>query len=98
MVIGIKFWVFTLSAIAAIGDADLGQPGATVAFVMFVVLAASIHLVLIGISFAVPAKSDALLQRTNDWLTSHNRIMMIVLGFVFGTWFMVKALDGFGVI
>jgi hypothetical protein len=31
-------------------------------------------------------------------LSSHNRIIMVVLGSVFVTWFMVKALDGFGVI
>ena len=81
-----------------IGDADLGQPGATISFVLFIVLAESIHLVLIGISFAMPSKSEAILDSTSQWLSSHNRIIVIVLGSVFGTWFMAKALEGFGVI
>ena len=98
LVVGAKFWVFTLSALAVIGDTDLGQPGATISFVLFIVLAESIHLALIGISFAMPSKSEAILDSTSQWLSSHNRIIMIVLGSVFGTWFMVKALDGFGVI
>jgi hypothetical protein len=93
-----KFWIFTLSALAAIGDADLGQPGATISFVLFVVLAESIHLALIGISFAMPSKSEVVLDSTSQWLSSHNRTIMIVFGSVFGTWFMVKALNGFGVI
>lgn len=98
LVVGAKFWVFTLSALAAIGDADLGQPGATISFLLFVVLAESIHLALIGISFAMPSKSEAVLDSTSQWLGRHNRIIMMMLGSVFGTWFMVKALDGFGVI
>ncbi|MFT6762197.1 MAG: hypothetical protein ACJAXA_000845, partial [Candidatus Aldehydirespiratoraceae bacterium] len=52
---------------------------------------------LIGISFVMPFKSEVVLDSTSQWLISHNRIIMIVLGSVFGTWFMVKALDGFGV-
>lgn len=98
LVVGAKFWIFTLSALAAIGDADLGQPGATILFVLFVVLDESIHLALIGISFVMPFKSEVVLDSTSQWLISHNRIIMIVLGSVFGTWSMVKALDGFGVI
>lgn len=98
LIVGAKFWVFTLSALAAIGDADVGQPGATISFVLFIVLAESVHLALIGISFAMPSRSDAILDSTSQWLSRHNRIMMIVLGSVFGTWFMIKALDGFGVL
>jgi len=82
MVVGVKFWVFTLSAIAVIGDADLGRPDATITFVAFV----------------APRRADVVLGRASAWLTANNSTLMIVIGFVFGTWFLVKALDGFGVL
>lgn len=96
--IGVKFWVFTLTAIAVIADADLGQPGATFAFVVFVVLASSANLALIGVAFATPRRADVVLGRMSDWLTGHNRLLMIVIGGLFGTWFLFKALDGYGVL
>jgi hypothetical protein len=98
MTIGVKFWVFTLTAISVIGDADLGQPAATVTFLGFVVLASSAQLALIGVAIAAPRRAEAVLGRVSDWLTTHNRQLMVVIGAVFGTWFVVKALDGFGVI
>ena len=97
MIVGVKFWVFTLSAIAVIGDADLGRPDATITFVVFVVLASSAQLALIALAFAIPRRADALLGRASAWLTTHNGTLVVVVGFVFGTWFLVKALDGFGV-
>ena len=87
MLIGAKFWVFTLGAIAAIGDADLSRTASIGTYLLFVALTVSIHLALIGIAFAVPSKADALLERAADWLSSHNRLIVITLGLVFGTWF-----------
>lgn len=98
MVVGVKFWVFTMSAIAVIGDADLGQPEAAITFLVFVVLASSAQLTLIGVAYVAPRRSEAVLARTSGWLTDHNRQLMVAIGFVFGVWFLVKALDGFGVI
>jgi hypothetical protein len=98
MMIGAKFWVFTLSAIAAIADADLGRQGAASAFALFAVLAVSSHLALIGVAYVAPRWADTVLVKFSDWLASRNRELMIGIGAVFGTWFVVKALDGFGVI
>ena len=97
LAIGAKFWVFTLSAIAAIGEADLGRPAAIATFLVFTVLAVSSQLALIGVTVFAPARSDALLDRASGWLSRHNRVMMIVIGLVFGGWFLVKGLDGLGV-
>jgi hypothetical protein len=98
MAVGVKFWVFTLTAISVIGDADLGQPTATVTFLGFVVLASSAQLAIIGVAVAAPRRAATLLGGISDWLTAHDRALMVVIGAVFGTWFVVKALDGFGVI
>ena len=98
MAVGVKFWVFTLSAVAVIADADLGQPAAAVTFLVFVVLASSAQLVLIGVAVVAPQRAEEVLGGFSNWLTAHNRWLMVGIGFVFGTWFAVKALDGLGVI
>jgi hypothetical protein len=96
--IGAKFWVFTLGAIGVIGEADLGRSTAILVFVVFVVLTVSIHLALVGVAVLLPSRADALLSRASDSLTRHNRVIMIAIGTVFGSWFMAKALHGLGVI
>ncbi len=97
LAIGAKFWVFTLSAIAAIGEADLGGPASIGTFLVFTVLAVGVQLVLTGVTLVAPARSDALLTGTSEWLSRHNRVLMIVIGLVFGVWFLVKGLDGLDV-
>jgi hypothetical protein len=96
--ISAKFWVFTLGAIAAIGDARLGSGGSIVAFLLFVALAESIHLAAVGFAYAAPARADAGLARFSALLGRYNGPIMIVLGLVFGTWFLAKALTGLGII
>ncbi len=96
--ISAKFWVFTLGAIAAIGNAGLELGGSVVAFLLFVVLAESIHLAAVGFAYAAPARADAGLARFSALLERYNGPIVIVLGLVFGTWFLVKALTGLGII
>jgi len=98
LLIGAKFWVFTLGAIAAIGAANLGQGPAILTFLAFVVLAESTHIVMIGLAFAMPTRAAAMLDGIAGFLARYNRVIMIVLGAVFGTWFLIKALNGLGVL
>jgi hypothetical protein len=98
MLIGVKFWVFTLSAIAAIGEAGVGQGEAIAVFLVFVLLAESTHLVFVGLTFAMPGRSAAMLAAIGAFMTRHNRVLMIVLGLVFGCWFLLKALRGLGLL
>lgn len=46
----------------------------------------------------MPGRSAAVLDAMSGWLVKHNRVLVIALGVVFGTWFLVKALSGFHVI
>jgi hypothetical protein len=98
LAISVKAWVFTLGAIEAIGDARLGQPGSTVAFLLFVVLAQSIHLAAVGMAYAMPDRASSVLGRFSDVLTRYGRQIVIALGLVFGTWFLLQALSGFGML
>jgi hypothetical protein len=98
LAISAKSWVFTLGAIAAIGDAGLSQGIAILTFLVFVVLTESTHLLVLGLAYALPDRSAALLERITVFMRTYNRAIMIVLGLVFGTWFLVKALAGLGVL
>jgi hypothetical protein len=98
VVISAKFWVFTLGAIGAIGGASIGRVPSVVTFVAFVVLTLSGNLAVLGFAAASPDRSATALTRFADWLQHNNRIIVIALGLVFGTWFLVKALSGLGLI
>jgi hypothetical protein len=93
-----KFWVFTLGAIGAIADAQLTTSSAMLTFVAFVALALSVNLVILGYATVSPSSSAVALERFAAWLQGNNRVIKIVLGVVFGTWFLFKALSGFGIL
>ena len=98
LVIGAKFWVFTLGAVGAISDAGLGRPAAIGVFLLFVLLAESVHVVVLALALLAPARSGRVLDAASTWLAANNRAIVIVLGAVFGTWFLVKALHGLGIL
>jgi len=98
LAIGAKFWVFTLGAIGVIGDADLSRTSSILTFIAFVFLTEVLHLVILGVALVMPGRSAAALDRTAGWLKDHNRVIVIVLSMVFGTWFLLKGLDGLGVL
>ena len=96
--VSVKFWVFTLGAIAAIGEAGLGQAASIVSYVVFVILAQSVALFVIGIAYAMPHRATGVLDGISGFLERYNRAIVIAIGAVFGTWFMLKALNGLGIL
>jgi hypothetical protein len=77
---------------AAPGPTRRGRPAA-----LFVVLAESLLLTILVVAYALPDRADAMLERVVGLLQRYNRVLVIGLGLVFGTWFVVKALDGLGI-
>lgn len=98
LLVGVKFWAFTLGAIAAIEDAAPGPGPATLAFIGFVVLTQAIPLLIIAAGLVIPKRSAAAVGTLSGWLERNDRILIIVLGLVFGTWFGLQALRGLGVL
>lgn len=92
LAIAAKSWVFTLGAIGVIEEAGLDPAGAVVAFLAFVLLAQGIHLALLAIAVAVPARADAVLGRFSTGLERHQRTIVVTLGLAFGSWFLLGAL------
>jgi hypothetical protein len=98
LAVSVKFWVFTLGAIAAIEEAAMGQTASVLTYLVFVVLAQSVTLVIIGIAYVMPHRAATLLDRISGFLSRNNRLIVIAIGAVFGTWFLIKALNGLGVL
>jgi hypothetical protein len=98
MAVSVKAWVFTLAAIGVIGNAGLGHVTNVATYVAFVVLAASGNLLVLGAAAILPGRSRAALDRTLRWIQDNDRPIVIVVSLVFGTWFGVEALHGFGIL
>jgi hypothetical protein len=94
LLIGAKFWVFTLGAIGVIGQAQLGQPSSTLAFFLFVLLAESLLLLPILIRVIMPERSRSLLEAISDWLNRYNRPIVIMVSLVFGLLFLYQGVNG----
>ena len=98
LLISVKLWIFTFGAIGIIGDAGMTKPENVATYVAFTLLASSTHLVIVGLAAFMPRRSKKLLDAMLRWLQDHNRVIMICLGFGFGTWLLIKALHGLGIL
>lgn len=98
LAVSVKFWVFTLGAISVIQEAEVGQRAGIATYVAFALLAILPQLLALGAMLVAPGPSRSFVDGCVDWLRHNNRIVVTVVGFVFGTWFLVKALVDLGVI
>ena len=98
LTVNAKFWVFTLGAISTIEEADVGRHASVATLLAFVVLVVAPPLLALGLAVVAPARSSSLLGAVADWLQRNNRIIVIAVSLVFGTWFLAKALRGLVVI
>ena len=98
MAVSVKAWVFTLAAISAIGGAGLDRTTNVITYIAFVALALSGNLLTVAAAAFLPGQSRSLLDRILRWLQDHDRTIMIGVGLVFGSWFGIKALRGFGIL
>ncbi len=98
MTLSVKFLVFTLGAISAIEDAHIGVELSVLTFVLFVVLAQSAPLAILALASSSSSRSAAILEGFIAWLQRNNRMITVIFGLLFGTWFLLKALAHLGLI
>jgi hypothetical protein len=94
MAVAMKQWIFTLSAIAVIEEAQLTQAGSILAFLFFVLAAQSLTLAPILFAAAAPVQSARMLDTAERWLARNNRVIMIAVSLIFGLWFLWKGVTG----
>lgn len=92
-----KLWAFTLGAIGAIGDAQLGPGEGWIVFAVWVALAQALHLLAWLSATLFPAEAEPVLARASLALERYSRPLVIAISLLFGAWFMVKALSAFGI-
>lgn len=94
MGIAMKQWVFTLSALAVIRGAELGQASAIAAYLAYIVLAQLLlFLAVLGVAVA-PRAGLAAVRRASDWLARYNRPITIAVTLIFGVYFTWKGIGG----
>ncbi|HEY7030483.1 MAG TPA: GAP family protein [Thermomicrobiales bacterium] len=94
LLIGAKPWVFTLSAIGVISEADLSRAQNIVAYLFYVLAAQSLLLVAVGAYAVAPKRSAPILASAKTWLEAHNRQITIAVSVVFGALFVYKGIAG----
>ena len=84
MALVVKQWVFTLSAIAVIEQAELSQMGNVLAYLFFVLAAQSLVLAPIIVCAVAPTQSAKGLDAMQGWLERNNRMIVIAVSLIFG--------------
>lgn len=92
--IGVKLWVFTLSALAVIRAAEPEFAGGVIAYLVYIVAAQSVLILAVLFAAVAPQASSAVLQRAMDWLTKYNRPITVGVSLIFGVLFTLDGVQG----
>ena len=84
--VGVKQWVFTLSAIGVIGEAELGEVAGTLYLIYVLATQTLVVLPIVGYA-VVPHQAARPLKAAESWLEQHNRVIVIIVSLIFGVWF-----------
>jgi uncharacterized membrane protein len=94
MALSVKQWVFTLSAIAIINDAEVGRPRSVLAYLVFVVTAQALVLAPVIYSVASPSRARTMLEAAQRWIERSGRGLTIAVSLGFGVLFLWLGLAG----
>lgn len=91
-----KFWVFTLAALGIIREANLDSfAAALIAYGIYILGAQALLLLPLLLYALVPGPASGLLRALNEWLTSNQRVIGLVVSLLFGTLFFWKGWNNF---
>lgn len=91
MFLGFKQWVFTLSAIAIIDEANLGRIASVVTYLLFIATVQSVMLAPIIASAVAPAQCSKIIAVMLGWLERNSRAITIGVSLIFAVWFLSKS-------
>jgi len=96
LTLSVKSTVLNLAGLGVILKAGSRGPALLWEVLAFIALAEVGHLAILAMARLSPDRSEARLVHLNGWLQRHARVIVIVIGFVFGSWFLKTALEGLG--
>ncbi len=91
VMIAVKQWVFTLSAIGVISEAGLGEAANAGLYLFYVLATQTLVLPPILVYAVAPQQAARSLQAAQTWLERHNRTIVITVSLIFGAWFLYKS-------
>jgi putative Mn2+ efflux pump MntP len=94
VVIAVKQWVFTLTALDVIAGAELGAASSAGLYLGFTLATQTLVLLPILAYAVAPQRSARPLRAAQAWLERNNRPIVIGVSLLFGLWFLVKGLLG----
>jgi hypothetical protein len=94
MLLAMKQWVFTLSAIAIIDEARLGAAFSALAYLAFILAAQSLMIAPIVSSAVAPARSMKMAEVMLCWLERNTRLITIAISVIVGAWFLTRGATG----
>jgi hypothetical protein len=92
--VAVKQWVFTLSAIGVIGEAELGEAASAGLYLIYVLATQTLVLLPILTYAAAPQRATRPLKAAETWLERNNRSIVISVSLIFGVWFSYKGVTG----
>jgi threonine/homoserine/homoserine lactone efflux protein len=91
-----KDWLVDLSAIDLIADADLSGPNSLLAYLVYTLLAQSLLLIPLILTFVAPRRAQTRLAAINVWMERYQRAIEVIAALVFGLLFLYIGLEHLG--
>ncbi len=92
MLVAVKQWVFTLSAVAIVEEAQVTSVEAVLAYALFVLGSMSLMLLPILLMAIVPQRAAQWLDKVMGFLDRYNRPITVGASLIFGVWFLFKGI------
>lgn len=94
VVIGIRPWIFTLSALSVIKDAQMPWTENLIAYSIYVVGCMTLLLIPLLLGIFAPGKSKPTFLKMRRWLETHSHLITMFVSAVFGAFFLFKGIVG----
>ena len=92
-----KDWLVDISAINLIADADMSGLNSLWTYLTYILMAQSLLLIPLILSFFLPQRTQSGLARFTVWMKRHERTIEIVFALIFGLLFLQIGLDLLGI-
>lgn len=94
VMVAVTLWLFTLEALAIIYEAYLTPTENVIIYLVYAIGCVSLMLIPLMMCIVAPEPSKAVLGKVRTWMDKNNRIITIVVSFVFGALFLYKGITG----
>ena len=92
VVIGVRPWIFTLSALSVIHDAQMTWTQNIIAYSIYVIGCMTLLLIPLALGIFAPGKSKPTFMKMRRWLETNSHLITMFVSAVFGAFFLFKGI------